>query len=529
MKTEEAFNLFLKDFIPKLKEKSIAESKASWELETSGSKDAATNLALLSKDLKLLFSNEENYKQLLQWKKEGTITNPKLLRILNLLIKTYKVNLVPEDLIEDIALKEAHLVQAYVNFRVKFDGKESTENDLVDILKSEKDVEKRKAAWEVSKEIGCELAPQIIALVKKRNQLAHRLGYSDFYEMNLDLKEVDKKWLFKFLDEFDEASKKSYGNIYKEIEAKLSERYDTTPHSIGPWAWSEPFSQEDPLSTEGLDSILEGVDIVEAGKIFFHSIGFEVDDILERSDLFERKGKNQHAFCTHIDREGDIRILTNIRQNMRWLETVIHELGHAVYEKGFDPELDWYLKKPPHMITTEAVALITGRQAYDTHFLKEISSKKDLSEILTQASKSHSRRQVIFSRWVLVMVHFESALYANPEQDLNNLWWTLVQKYQKVRPSSHRGGKCDWACKIHVGLAPVYYHSYLLGEFFASMLKEHFEKLNNSPSMYGHKNTADFLKEKLFPPGNLMRWDRLIQSMMGSPLDYKAWMNEFCS
>lgn len=528
MNAEEAFNDFLNDFMKRFKEKHNSLLRVTWELETTGTKDAAQRVAILSKELKMLYSNEDQYKQLLRWKKEGTITNSDLARILNLLVKNFKVNLVPEILIEEIALKEAELAQTYVNFRVQFEGNECTENDLVEILKTEKNIERRKTAWQASKEIGMTLAPKIIALVKKRNQLAHRLGYSDFYKMKLDLDEVDSKWLFSFLEKFEEASKDCFIKTYKEIESTLAKRYNVTPTSVGPWAWSEPFSQEDPLMNGNLDSLIDGVDIVDAGRVFFQSIGFEVDDILERSDLFERPGKNQHAFCLNLDHENDIRILTNIRPNMRWLEVIIHELGHAVYEKGYDPKLHWYLRTAPHMITTEAIALITGRQAYDASFLKHISSKKEIEGELEKAIQSHHRRQVIFSRWVLVMTHFESALYSNPEQDLNALWWTLVQQYQRVCPSSHRGEKHDWACKMHLGLAPVYYHSYLLGEFFASMLKEHFEKENKTSSLFGHKTIANFLNDKLFFPGNRMRWDILIQSVMGKSIDFQPWIDEFC-
>jgi peptidyl-dipeptidase A len=31
--------------------------------------------------------------------------------------------------------------------------------------------------------------------------------------------------------------------------------------------------------------------------------------ILERSDLFEKPGKNQHAFCINLDREGEKAII----------------------------------------------------------------------------------------------------------------------------------------------------------------------------------------------------------------------------
>ena len=53
--------------------------------------------------------------------------------------------------------------------------------------------------------------------------------------------------------------------------------------------------------------------------------------MLARSDLYEKTGKSPHAFCTDIDREGDVRVLANIVPNEYWMGTMLHELGHAVY------------------------------------------------------------------------------------------------------------------------------------------------------------------------------------------------------
>ena len=118
-----------------------------------------------------------------------------------------------------------------------------------------------------------------------------------------------------------------------------------------------------------------------------------MEQVLGRSDNFERPGKNQHAFCVHIDREGDVRTLNNIQPTIKWLETVLHELGHAVYEYRFDPSLPWLLKEPPHMITTEAMALLAGRQAYRAHSLQELAKNasaplrhKSRRELKTQAT-----------------------------------------------------------------------------------------------------------------------------------------------
>src|SRR5262245_64283808 len=76
---------------------------------------------------------------------------------------------------------------------------------------------------------------------------------------------------------------------------------------------------------------------------------------------------------------------------------------------------------------------------------------------------------LIFSRWCQVMLRFEKGMYENPDQDLNKLWWDLVEKYQEVKRPAGRSAP-DYASKIHIVSSPVYYHNYLMGELFASQL-----------------------------------------------------------
>ena len=44
--------------------------------------------------------------------------------------------------------------------------------------------------------------------------------------------------------------------------------------------------------------------------------------------------------------------------------------------------------------------------------------------------KMRRNQLLIFSRWCQVMLRFEKGMYADPQQDLNKLWWDLVEKYQ---------------------------------------------------------------------------------------------------
>ncbi len=87
-------------------------------------------------------------------------------------------------------------------------------------------------------------------------------------------------------------------------------------------------------------------------------------------------------------------------------------------------------------------------------------------------------------------------------------------------------GKWDWATKYHLGLAPVYYFSYLLGEMFASAIQEALIRECGEASLSTEK-AGRFLQEKLFNPGNRMSWSELVRHVTGHALDSGAWLKEF--
>src|SRR3712207_9516353 len=97
-----------------------------------------------------------------------------------------------------------------------------------------------------------------------------------------------------------------------------------------------------------LDAFFESRDPVALSAEFFRGIGLEVDDVLARSDLYEREGKDQHAFCIDVDRRGDVRVLCNLRPNEKWMGTLLHELGHAAYDRYIPHELPFSLRTIAH-------------------------------------------------------------------------------------------------------------------------------------------------------------------------------------
>ena len=144
-----------------------------------------------------------------------------------------------------------------------------------------------------------------------------------------------------------------------EIDAVLAKQFNIKPEELMPWHYQDPFFQEPPAVFDiDLDDTYAKADILKACRQFYAGIGLPIDDVLARSDLYEKSGKSPHAFCTDIDREGDVRVLGNIVPNEYWMGTMLHELGHSVYSsKNIPASVPYVLRGEAHILTTEGVAM----------------------------------------------------------------------------------------------------------------------------------------------------------------------------
>lgn len=129
------------------------------------------------------------------------------------------------------------------------------------------------------------------------------------------------------------------------------------------------------------------------------------------------------------------------------------------------------------------------------------------------------------------MLRFEKELYGNPDQDLNGLWWSLVEKYQGLKKPADRDAP-DYASKIHIVVAPAYYHNYMMGELFACQLnhaiaREVFDGADPTKISYvGRKAVGDFLRERLFAPGRTLPWNALTRFATGAELNPTAFAED---
>jgi peptidyl-dipeptidase A len=504
-------------------------NEAVWRANITGDPAHEGESARLDAEIRKIFARKEPFRFLSDTLKAGGVADAALQRQLVLLHHSFQAHQIPPETIERMVKIEKGLESRFNNFRAELDGARVTDNQLLDVLRLENDSARRRRAWEASKQIGREVRGDLLELVGIRNAAARDLGFENYYSMMLQLDELDERELFALLDDLERGTRPLFETYKRELDARLGKRFGVAPADLRPWHYSDPFFQEAPAAEVDLDGCFPGKSLEEITRRFFNTVGFQIDDLLARADLYEKPGKCQHAFCLSVDHRQDIRVLCNLRPTERWMSTMLHEFGHAVYDQSVDPALPFLLRAPAHTLTTEASAMLFGRLSKNAAWLSLYAGMpaEEAGRAAAAVARAIRGQLLVQTRWCLVMCHMERALYRDPAQDLDRLWWGLVERFQSLTRPEGRTGP-DWASKIHFSVAPVYYHNYMLGEMMASQLQRHIQRevLGNGADVWGRYVTSPavgrFLQSSLYRSGRLADWRETLKRATGGTLSPAA-------
>jgi len=506
-----------------------------WEAATTGEPQKFEELRELQLQIRRLCTDSDDFARIRAWRESPDIADPRLSRQIETLYYAYLQNQIEPELLEQIVALDTKVQESYNNYRASIAGEKVTMSDIYTIMTTEGNTARREAAWRASKEVGNIVIEDFLALVRLRNRAARKLGFDNYHTMTVVTGEQDVADLDAIFAELDALTRVPFAHLKKELDEILAESYGIAADELMPWHYHDPFFQRTPLVYElDLDAYYQGRDVKELAQRYYAGVGLPVDDILARSDLYDRDGKYPHAFSQDVDRNVDVRILCNLQDTERWMETILHELGHAVYSKYHDPNEPWLLREPAHSFTTEAVAMFFGRLSRNAAWMQGMLHLSDEERAkIEEVSDRYLRfQQILFARWAMVMYHFEKALYADPSRDLNGLWWDLVEKYQYVKrpPGPADAG---WASKLHFTTAPCYYHNYMLGELLASQLHHHIvhEVLglasDEDLSYVGDARVGRYLRDNVLGPGARDHWNVMIAKATGEPLTPRYFVEQF--
>jgi len=526
----------LKSFIDTLEHKvkpvETGIALADFNASITGKDEEYNRSSELNIELSKIYADKATFARLKEFMESGIIEDTLLIRQMTLLHNTMLGYQVDEKKMEEIIRAKTRLEQKYSTFRAVVDGKKFTDNEIEKVLKNSADNKVLEKCWLASKQVGDSVAADVIGLVKMRNNLARELGFINYHDMSLRLSDQDPEEIERIFDELDSLTRNTFIKLKTEMDAALALKYRIKPEALMPWHYQNRFFQEAPaIYNVDLDGYFADKDIVQLAKDYYSGIGLDVNSILAKSDLYEKEGKYQHAYCTHIDRSGDVRVVCNVKNNNQWMNTLLHELGHGVYDQNLDMSLPYFLRTPAHTFTTEAIAMLFGRLSSNPLWLQENAgiSAEEAQRISADVKNSSRLEQLVFSRWCQVMFRFEKSMYADPDQDLNKLWWDLVEQYQLLKKPADRNN-ADWASKIHVALYPCYYHNYQLGELLASQLQAYISAksgISDPASLSKDPAIGSYLLENVFRPGAKYQWNDMIKRATGEELTARYYAGEF--
>jgi peptidyl-dipeptidase A len=524
-------------YTKKIRPLEIAANRAWWNANLTGQDEHFQAKEDAQNAIDAVLSNPKDFAEVKAIKEAGNIDNQMVARAIDLIYLAYLEKQVDPELLKKMTALANAVEKKFSTFRATVDGKEIDDKEVRRVLKTSKLSERRQEVYEASKVVGKVVEPELLQLVKLRNEAARKLKFKNYHELQLYLNEQDGKELVQLFDKLDDLTREPFKAAKAEIDSKLARDCNVKVEELMPWHYHDPFFQEAPnVFSANLDGIYAKLDLIQLCREFYKGIDLPIDLVIERTgDFAPKKGKNPHAFCIDLTRDGtDVRVLANVAQDEYWMATLLHEFGHSVYSSINIPDkLPYVLRMESHILTTEGVAMMFERLSKRRGWLEKMGVKVDDAKSFDEtAGKIQRARLLIFSRWCQVMLRFEKSMYENPDQDLNKLWWDMVERYQLLHRPPGRNAP-DYGSKIHIVSAPVYYHNYTLGEMFASQLhhaiaKEVFAGAHPESVVYvGNKDVGRFMRDRVFGPGRTVTWNALTRGATGADLSPEAFAKDF--
>ena len=470
-------------------------------------------------------------KQLLLNAAEGPMTNPEL---------------VAKRVAAEI--KQASILNS---FEFKLNGEKITANQIDDKLGKSSDLAERKAVWEASKESGPALKSNLVLLRDLRNGVAKEMKYPDYFSLQVANYGMTTEEMIKMLDGWMATLRPLYLQLHTWTKYKLAEKFhEPVPKKIpAHWInnrWSQEW--EGLVDAANVDKYFEGRQpewIIKTAEQFYTGLGFSSlpESFWTKSDLYpvpagDKRKKNTHASCWHVDLENDIRSLQSIEPNARWFFTAHHELGHGYYFKAYSrPEVPYLLRTGAapgfHEGVGELISLASSQVPYlQSRGVLPKDFKPDTTAFLLDDALSRAIPFIYFSCGT--MPHWEADIYAHnlPADEWNARWWKYVGDMQGVEPPAPRGEEfCDAATKTHINDTPAYYYNYAFATVFKFQLHDYIARkiLHQPPQAcnYADNKEVGTWLNNILKKGSTEDWRKVLKEATGEDISTRAMAEYF--
>ena len=431
------------------------------------------------------------------------------------------------------------------------------------IIDNSRDPDELLKAWSGWRQISPPMKDKYLRMVEIGNQGSSDLGFSGLSDLWFSKYDMSNEEFSLLVDQVYEDMRPLYESLQCHVRAELNDYYgdEIVPidkpipaHLLGNmWAqsWSNisdiVYDFDDTSSIDLtqiiLDRELSEVEMVEIAESFFLSLGFDplTDTFWDRSLFVKPKDRDVvcHASAWDIDsQKQDLRIKMCIQKNEEDFITIHHELGHIFYYQAY-ADLPEVFQSGANDGFHEAVGdllslSITPSYLKDIDFISEEEAERSKENAIGLLMKQ-ALEGVVAVPWTLMLDKWRMAVFDGnlSDDELNDYWWELREKYQGVAsPIERPVDAFDPGAKYHIpGNTPYtrYYLARVLQYQFHEALCESmgFDGDLHECSIYGNKEAGLRLRNML-AVGQSEPWPDALEKITGQrTLSGKSLLNYY--
>ena len=479
--------------------------KSAWDFYINSTPETMKQYEIAQDEYTKLFSNKKVYDEFMSVDASKLPHHEQ--KQLKDLLKVFDERLNSGENYKALEKKENEIAQKFNGYIPLIDGKEVSKTEISKILQSEYDPVLRQKAYDSLIKGGDLIAEDMVEFVKMRNDFAKSKGYNNFFDYKLkEDYDVDSSFLDKLISEVYSGASEKIISIQDKNYSKLRKIFKTEQLQGYHYGLLTDDSPD-----RAVNSYLENLSIEDISKNAYKGMGFDVDKFISDGkltlDLYPRKNKNTHGFCFGIDPGKDSRILANLRNDARSLDTLNHEMGHCVYDLGISRELPVVDREPSSSAFSEAIAMMMGDLQKRENILKGLIP----DDLLFKFQNSLKNDEADFVSKSLLIIDFEREFYKNPNQDPANLWASLRKKF---RNQDHLSNS-EWATIPHYLSHPAYYQNYFRAALMKVQIYNHLHSILGN--ITENPKCADYLNQNIFSKGASVEEYDLIKQLTGKP------------
>ncbi len=435
-------------------------------------------------------------------------------------------------------------------FRIAPDGadpQQTTRKELEHTLALSRDPKARLAIWEACQMVGPKLKDDLIKTQGLRNSLAHEMGFSSFFGLEMADYGLTSQQSIQMMDEILAGIMPLYEQLHCWVKYELADRFEIqeVPRRIPAHWLNDPWSEQwsGIVESTDMDNMFRNVQpqwIIEQGERFFTSFGFSPLPLTfwGRSDLFilppdAQRHKKASPLAIHMDLDQDVRALMNVESNFSWFQTTHEQLGQIYYYLAYSrEEVPPILRQSPTKAFNGGFESLIQLSSSQVPYLQQLGllSTEETPEIIRQLLSEALQGPIVFLPYACgTLGHWQYDVYEKelPRHLMNTRWWEYAARYQGIEPPAPRGeDSCDPAAQNNLGKGPNWAYESALGTVIGHQLHRFVcQKILKqdvwAANYFGDRKVGMFL-HSILQLGATRDWQVMLQQATGEDLSSEA-------